>query len=59
MYMCRDVSPASELRAEIEMKSGYLLWAKSRQKSEAIDLQALFDEYWSSSKHEFTVPSQW
>ena len=40
------------------MRSGHLLWTKNRQTSEAIDLQALFDDYWSSNKHEFTVPSQ-
>ena len=56
--MCRDVSPASELRAEIQMKRGYLILTKNLQKSETIDLQALFDDYWSSSKHEFTISSQ-
>ena len=46
------------MRAEIQMKSGHLFWAKHRLASEVIDLQALFDEYWSTSKHVFTVPSQ-
>ena len=40
------------------MRSGHLFWAKHRQRSEVVDLQTLFNEYWSSTKHEFTVPSQ-
>jgi len=46
------------MRAEIQMTRGHLFWAKNRQMSEAIDLQALFNIYWSSNKHEFTVPRQ-
>ena len=56
--MCRGVSPTSEMRAEIQMKIGHLFWAKHRLASEVIDLQALYNEYWSTSKHVFTVPSQ-
>ena len=40
------------------MRSGHLFWAKDRQRSEEIDSQALFDQYWGSNKHEFTLPSQ-
>jgi hypothetical protein len=58
LFICRDVSPTSEIRAEIQMRSGHLLWAKYRQSSEVIDIQALFNDYWGSKKHEFTVPSQ-
>ena len=54
---CRGLSPASELRAEIQMM-GKFPWAKSRQASEVIDLQALFDNYWISDEHELTVSSQ-
>jgi len=46
------------MRIEIQMRSGHLIWAKNRLASELIDLQALFDDYWSSNKHEFTVPSK-
>ena len=40
------------------MKSGHSVWAKYRQASEVIDLDGLFDDYWSSSTDEFTVLSQ-
>jgi hypothetical protein len=57
-FICREISPTSKIRAEIRMKSCYLLWATYRQRSEVIDVQALFNDYWGSKKHEFTVPSQ-
>jgi len=56
--MCRGVSPTSEMRVEIEMRSGHLFWGKHRLASEPIDVQAIFNDYWSSDKHEFTVPSE-
>ena len=40
------------------MKSGHSVWAKYREASEVIDLHGLFNDYWSSVDHEFTVPSQ-
>jgi len=40
------------------MRSGHLFWAKNQLASEVIDLQALFDDYWSTSEQVFTVPSQ-
>jgi len=46
------------MRVEIQMRRGHLFWAKIRQTNEAIDLQALFDDYWGSNKHDFTVPRQ-
>ena len=46
------------MRAEIQMKRGHLFWANYQQTSEVIDVKALFNDYWSSNKHEFTVPSQ-
>ena len=55
--MCRGLSPTSEVRAEIHL-SGKFLWGKDRQASEVIDLQSLFDDYWSSDEREFTVPSR-
>ena len=56
--MCRGVSPASEIRAEIQMKSGHFFWAKYRQRDEVIDIEGIFDQYWSSDKHEFIVSSE-
>jgi hypothetical protein len=53
--MCRGVSPTSEMRVEIQMRTSYLIWVKNRVASELIDVQALFNEYWGSNKHEFTV----
>ena len=46
------------MRVEIHMRTGHLFWAKNRQTSEMISLNALLDEYWSSTKLEFTIPSQ-
>ena len=56
--MCRDVSPISKMRIEAQMRSGHLIWAKSRLASELMDVQAIFNDYWSSTKHEFTIPSE-
>ena len=47
----------SEMRVEIQ-RSSHFFWAKNRLESEPIDVQALFNDYWSSTKHEFTVPSE-
>jgi hypothetical protein len=58
LYLCRGVSPTSEMRVELQMKSGHSFWAKYREKSGVIDLQGVFDHYWNSNEHEFTVPSQ-
>ena len=55
--MYRYVSPASDMRVEIQMKSGHSFWAKHRQTSEAIDLKDILDGYWNSSEREFTVSS--
>ena len=40
------------------MKIGHSVWTKYRETSEIIDLQGLFNDYWSSNDHEFTVLSQ-
>ena len=55
--MYRGVSPTSEVRVLIQMSSP-LSWAKNRLASEPIDVQALYNEYWRSTKREFTVPSK-
>ncbi len=56
--MNRDVSPTSQIRAEVRMKSGHSFWAKHQEASEIIELHGLFNDYWSSDDHEFTVLSQ-
>ena len=40
------------------MRSGHSIWAKIRQNSDVIDIQGLLNNYWGSTEHEFTVPSQ-
>jgi len=54
----RDVSPTSQIRAEVFLKSGHSVWAKYQEAGEVIDLDGLFSEYWSSNNHEFIVLSQ-
>jgi hypothetical protein len=46
------------MRVEIQVKSGHLSWRKMEQGITEIDCQALFDDYWSSTAHEFPVRSQ-
>ena len=58
MGVYRELSPTSEIRAEIQLRAGHLFWAKHQQTSATIDLGTIFNEYWSSTKHEFIVPSQ-
>jgi len=40
------------------MKRGHSFWATYREASEVVDLDRLFNDYWSSNNHEFTVLSQ-
>ena len=56
--VCRDVSPTSQIRAEVQMKRGHWFWAKSREGSEFIGLQELFNDYWSSNNRDFTILGQ-
>ena len=58
VFVCRDVSPTSQVRAEARMKSGHSVWTKYREASEIIDLHGVFNDYWTSNDHEFTVLSQ-
>jgi len=59
-WMCayREVSPTTQIRADVRMKIGHSVWTKYREANEVIDLDGLFSDYWSSSNHEFTVLSQ-
>jgi len=40
------------------MKRGHSFWATYQEASEVVDLDGLFNDYWSSNNHEFTVLSQ-
>ena len=51
----RDISPTSNLRVEIQIKSGHLHWAKKIQNVKEIDIQKQFNEYWTSGQHELMV----
>ena len=46
------------MRAEIQMRSGHSVWAKTRQAYDIINIQGLLNQYWDSTEHEFMVPSQ-
>jgi len=52
----RDISPRSHVHVEIQIKSGHLPWAKKVQSTKNIDIKKPFHEYWTSQKHEITVP---
>ena len=54
----RDIYSTSQVRVEIQMKTGHLPWAKKDQNIKEIGLEKLFNEYWTSRKHEITVPGQ-
>ena len=57
--VCRDVSPTSQMRVEIRMRIGHLLWAKKENKAgKVIDLQKLFDDYSTTKTHELMVPGE-
>ena len=51
----RDICPTSRIRAEVLIMSGHSFWAKYREASEAIELDGLFNQYWSSSDNEFPL----
>ena len=52
----RDICPTSQIRAEVRMKKKFL--ARHWEARQAIDLDGLFSDYWSSSNNEFTVLGQ-
>jgi len=58
MCVYRNVSPTTQIRTEVRMKTGHSVWAKYREAKEVIDLDGVFSNYWSSSNREFTVLSQ-
>jgi len=58
MCVYRDISPGSQVRVEIQMKSSHLLFTKKDRNIKEIGLHKLFDEYWASGKHELMVPGR-
>ena len=46
------------MRVVTEMKRGHGPWAKKVQTTEVIDLEKLFNDYWSSNAHKITVSGQ-
>ena len=48
----------SNLCMEIHIKRRHAVWMKYRQAGEVVDLQGLFNSYWTSNKHKLTVPSE-
>ena len=53
-----NVVVGSKLRIEIVIKSGHLPWARKDQSLMEIGLQTLFEEYWTSKKHELMILGQ-
>ena len=51
----RDICPTSQIRAEVRLKK---IWARHREARQVINLDGLFNDYWSSSNNDFTVLSQ-
>jgi len=58
MNVCRDISPTSKMHLEIQMRSVHLPWAKNEPTGKTIDIQELFDDYWTSKAHELSVRGQ-
>jgi len=58
MGVCRKVSPITKMIVEVQMKSSHLPWAKKEQTTKEIDLENLFNIYWTSKAREITVPGQ-
>ena len=48
----------SNLRVEIQIKSGHLPWVKKDQNIKEIDIKKPFNKYWTSKEHELTVPGR-
>jgi hypothetical protein len=58
MCVYRKVSPTTKMSVEVQMKSNRVPWAKKEQNTKEIDLENLFNTYWTSKQHELTVPGQ-
>ena len=58
LCICRDASPTSRMLVEVQVQSGLLSWGKKEQGGNEIDCQALFNDYWSTTAHEFLLRGQ-
>ena len=58
LLICRDASPTSQIRVEIQVKSALFRLGKEDQGSKEIDCQELFKDYWATTAHEFPVQGQ-
>ena len=52
---CRDVSPTSQMRVEIQIKR---LWATKDRVSKEINPQELYNDYWTSKIHDLTLEGE-
>ena len=48
----------SNLRVEIQIKSGHLSWVKKVWDIKEIDIGRYLNEYWASKEHELMVPGR-
>jgi hypothetical protein len=46
------------MRVDTRMRKASPRWAKWKQTSNKIDIELLFNDYWNTNNHEFTVSSQ-
>jgi hypothetical protein len=58
MSTYREISPTTKMTVEVQMKSSHIPWAKKELTTKEIDLENIFNIYWSSKEHEITVPGQ-
>ena len=58
VFLCRDVSPTSQIRVQLQAKSGLFPLGNKEQGSKEIDCQELFMDYWNTTVHEFPVQGQ-
>jgi hypothetical protein len=56
--MCRSITPTSEMRVDTRMRKAYLPLAKWKEIGNEIDIESLFDDYWTTNDHKFIVSSQ-
>jgi len=54
----RNISPTSQMHVEIQVKKAHLSLGRKEQGTTKIDCQALFNDYWSTTDHEFLVQGQ-
>ena len=58
MGVCREVSPTTKMIVEVQMRSTHLPWLKKEPITKEIDLETLFNIYWTSKAQQITVPGQ-